>query len=324
MLFGFLDSPRLAWRAWCALAVVAAIAGCGGSDGDEEPAPRTPAPAPEVALTAEEREVWAPAPADHSSIPVLLYHGVAPASGFSHPADAEYGLDPDDFAKQMTLLKHAGYQTITLDRFGRFVRGEDVRLPPRPLLLTFDDGRADSWTGGDGILRELGFNAVMFVDVGAVDRGDSEYLTWTELGTVERSDRWELQLHSGEGHQQIRYGPGDDDFGPYYAYREGDESFEGWRDRAFGDITWGREELTENVPGVPALAFAPPFGNYGQEGTNDERIPGTLLGWLLDRYAIVFTQDRSPIASPGDGQPLGRLQVTRGLSAGDLHAAIAP
>jgi hypothetical protein len=39
-------------------------------------------------------------------------------------------------------------------------------LPSRPLLLTFDDAHADSWTGGDGILHRLGFNAVMFVDVG--------------------------------------------------------------------------------------------------------------------------------------------------------------
>ena len=108
--------------------------------------------------------------------------------------------------------------------------------PARPLLLTFDDARADSWTGADGILDELGFNAVMFVDVGRVEGGDPEYLTWPELRTVQDSGSWQLQLHAGEGHRQIRYGPGDDDYGPFYAYTEEDEDFDGWRDRARSDI----------------------------------------------------------------------------------------
>jgi hypothetical protein len=34
------------------------------------------------------------------------------------------------------------------------------------------DGRADSWTNSDGILEKLGYNAVMFVDVGRVAGGD--------------------------------------------------------------------------------------------------------------------------------------------------------
>lgn len=234
-----------------------------------------PAPAPEVVLTDEERQVWARMPADRSEVPVLLYHGVAPAEDFANESDAAYGLDPEDFAKQMKLLHHAGYRTITLGKFVRFVRGEQVDLPRRPLLLTFDDARADSWIGGDGILRELGFCAVIFVDVGRVARGDPEYLT------------------------------------------------DGWRERTFSDLTWGAVELAAKVPGVRPLAFSPPYGSYGQDGTNDSHIPEELLAWLTERYAAIFTQDVSPFAAPGDESPLGRLQVTRGLSGGDLHAQLA-
>src|SRR5437899_582556 len=108
----------------------------------------------------------------------------------------------------MTMIHHAGYQTVDLETFFRFVRGEHVDLPPRPLLLTFDDARADSWTGADGILTKLGYTAVMFVDVGRVDGGDPEYLRWPELQTLQESGRWDLQLHSGHGHTYIQYGPG--------------------------------------------------------------------------------------------------------------------
>jgi len=109
---------------------------------------------------------------------VLLYHGLAPAGDFANPADAALGIDPDQFARQMVLLDHAGYDTITLDAFVHFIRGKQVNLPPRPLLLTFDGARADSWTGSDAILQALGFNATLFVDVGRVDAYDREHLTW--------------------------------------------------------------------------------------------------------------------------------------------------
>jgi peptidoglycan/xylan/chitin deacetylase (PgdA/CDA1 family) len=300
--------------------VFLAAAACGGSP--DEAAPLTPLPAPDVVLTPEEEQVWAPLPPDRSAIPVLLYHGIGPESDFSNAEDASYGIGQDDFAKQMTMIAHAGYETVDLETFVRFVQGESVDLPPRPLLLTFDDARADSWTGADAVLEELGFNAVMFVDVGRVDRGDPEYLTWDELGTVQDSGRWELQLHSGEGHQQIQYGPGPDDFGPYYAYEEEGEDFDDWEERVQSDIEWGEETLADHVPSYEPLAFALPYGSYGQDGTNDPRIPDELLGWLTEQFDVVFTQDVNARAQSGSDQPLGRIQVTRATTGGELHASL--
>jgi peptidoglycan/xylan/chitin deacetylase (PgdA/CDA1 family) len=309
----------------CALCI--GMGACGESADEptapgETRAPRTPLAAPDVELTDDDRQVWAKLPPDRSAIPVLLYHGIGPESGFSNAADASYGVDTDDFAKQMTLIRHAGYQTVGLQTFLDFVAGKPVDLPPRPLLLTFDDARADSWTGGDGILRELGFDAVMFVDVGRVDGGDPEYLTWDELQTVQSSGRWHLQLHSGEGHQQIRFGPGPDDYGPYYAYVQQGEDFDGWRERVRSDIEWGHRTLADHLPGYQPLAFAPPYGNYGQDGSNDPRIADDLLGWLSQRYEAIFTQDVNARARPGSGQPLGRMQLTRQITGGELYDAL--
>jgi peptidoglycan/xylan/chitin deacetylase (PgdA/CDA1 family) len=301
-------------------ALIVALTGLAAC-GEAEDTQRTPIAAPEVTLSEAEKEGWAPLAPDRTAIPVLLYHGIGPASDFADAADAEYGVDTEDFAKQMTMIEHAGYETIDLRTFIDFVHGEEVDLPARPLLLTFDDARADSWTGADGILGELGFNAVMFVDVGRVDGGDPEYLTWDELSGLD-GDRWELQLHSGEGHQQIQYGPGDDDYGPFYAYKKEGEDFDGWRDRVRSDIEWGQDTLAEHISAFRPLAFAPPYGTYGQDGTNDPRIPGELLGWLSDRYEVVFTQDVNARAEPGAGQPVGRIQVTRATTGGELRDAL--
>ena len=286
----------------------AALGACGESSDKsrDESAARTPSPAPSVALTAEDRQAWAPAPRARPVIPVLLYHGI----------------DPEAFARQMALLDHAGYDTITLDEFIRFVSREHVSLPPRPLLLTFDGGRLDSWTGSDRILRKLGLNAVLFVDVGRVADEDPDYLTWRELETLERSGRWEVQLQSGTGHHQIRYGRAPDDVGPFYAYRGSEEILGGWRERVFSDVTWGEEQLAFHVRGYRPLAFAPPYGNYGQAGTNDERIPRLLLARLLQSFKVVFTQDRRGLATAGAANPLGRIEITRHVTEAELHALL--
>jgi len=282
----------------------------------------TPAPAPTVVLNEQEKGVWAPLPADRSEIPVLLYHGIAQEHEFANAGDAAYGVAPEDFAKQLTMIAHAGYQTVGLPTFLRFVQGKPVELPPRPLLLTFDDARADSWTGADATLKKLGFDAVMFVDAGRVEDGDPEYLTWKELETMQKSGRWRLELHSGRGHVRIQWGSKPDDVGAFYAYKEQGESFSGWENRAFSDLSGGRQQLARHIPDYEPLAFAPPYGTYGQDGTNDDRIPSTLLGWLEERYRLIFTQDESPFAKAGAAQPIGRIQVTRAMSGGELHTAL--
>jgi peptidoglycan/xylan/chitin deacetylase (PgdA/CDA1 family) len=274
----------------CVACCLVALGACADS-ADEPTNERAPASAPRVSLSAEERAAWAPGPPERSSIPVLRYQTI----------------EPERFARQMALLDHAGYETIALDEFVRFVNGEQVRLPPRPLLLTFDGGRLDSWTGSDAILRELDLNAVVFVNVGRVEERQRAYLTWRELNRLQASGRWDVQLQSGTGGRQIQYGPAPDDVGPFYAYRGAEERFHGWRERAFSDITYGEQQLAHHIEGYRPLAFAPPYGNYGQVATNDRRIPRQLLDRLLLSFEVVFTQDRSGFATAGARNPFGRF-----------------
>jgi peptidoglycan/xylan/chitin deacetylase (PgdA/CDA1 family) len=282
-------------------AICAGLAACG----DSAPEERVGAP-PRVTLTAEDREAWTPGPPDRSTVPVLLYSGVS----------------AEVFARHMALLDHAGYETITLDELARFVKRERVTLPAHPLLLTFDGARNDDWTVSDATLRSRGFDAVMFVNVGEVEAQNPEYLTWKELNALQRSGRWDVQLQSGTGHRRIRYGSGPDDVGPFYAFRGSEEVLGGWRERVFSDVTDAEQQLAHQVRGYRPLAFAPPYGNYGQAGTNDPRIPRELLARLLLSFELVFTQDRSGFASPGAANPLGRIEVGPDVTEERLHALL--
>jgi hypothetical protein len=276
------------------LAACLALAACGGASD-----PRAPLPAPKLELSASDRAAWAPGEARRAEIPVLAYRGDA--------------VDPRAFARQMALLHHAGYRTISLAALIAHLRGEPVALPPRPFVLTFDDGRLDSWRDSDATLERLGFNAVVFVDAGRVDKRDPAYLRWSELDALQRSGRWQVQLESGTGKHLMRWGPKPGDVGSFYAYRGSDEVINGWRERVFGDISWGERQLAFRVHGYRSQAFAPAYGNYGQAGTNDPEIPRLLLERLHSTFAVVFVQDRRPFAVRGAGTaaPVGRLQVTR-------------
>jgi peptidoglycan/xylan/chitin deacetylase (PgdA/CDA1 family) len=296
-------------RRGCLVAVAClglTLAACGQPKGESASDTRSPRPAPDVVLTATEREAWAPRPPDRSVVPVLRYRGV----------------DPQSFARHMVLLAHAGYSTITLDDFVRFVERRKVSLPAHPFVVTFDGGRLDSWTGSDAILRELDMNAALFVDVGRVEDEDPEYLTWDELNTLARSGRWDVQLQSGTGNRLIRYGSAPGDVGPFYAYRGAEEVLGGWRERVFSDITYGEEQLAFHVRGYRPIAFAPPYGDYGQAGSNDRRIAPELLARLLLSFKLVFTQDRSGVARPGTSNPFGRIDIGKDVTERQLHALI--
>jgi hypothetical protein len=292
-------------RLFAVASLCVALAGCGGSESEPRDE-RAARPAPPVTLSREDRAAWAPGPADRSSVPVLVYDRVA----------------PDDFARQMALLDHAGYETISLEQFVRFVRRKPVTLPPHALLLTFADARLDSWAGSDATLRRLGFTAVLFVDVGQIEKQNRQVLTWKELDRLQRSGRWDVQLQSGTGDRLIRFGPDPDDVGTFYAYRGSDEVLGGWRERVFSDISYGEQQLAHHVRGYRPLAVAPPDGNYGQVGTNDPRIPRELLARLLLSFQVVFTQDRSGFASPGAANPIGRIEVTADVTEEQLHTLL--
>ena len=90
-------------------------------------------------------------------------------------------------------------------QYVRFLQGDTRNLPQRPILITFDDGRLDSYRGADKILAEHGFKATMFVIAGFVEERNSFYLNWDELRRMATSGRWDLQEHAGVGHVNVRY-----------------------------------------------------------------------------------------------------------------------
>ena len=253
----------------------------------------TPLPPPRTHLAAADLREWQRFPAYTGSVPVLVYHGI-------NYANQSYSVTPQLFSRQMLALKVAGFHAISLAQYAKFVHGDRRGLPPKPILLTFDDGRRDAYREANNLLREYGFHATMFT-FGAWPTSNPGFnLTWNELQHMQRSPLWSIQEHGGRGHEYtvfnaagakgavyayLRYHPGSSGHGGYL------ESFPSFVRRFTADVLWGAHQFASHIPGFRPQAFAVPYGDYGQELTNDSRIPAFTLPWLNRHFAVVFGGD---------------------------------
>jgi peptidoglycan/xylan/chitin deacetylase (PgdA/CDA1 family) len=103
---------------------------------------------------------------------VITFHRVLPPSDPRwRTADPEYTLRDDLFAECLTFFKRH-YNIVSLEQIVA-ARGGGRALPPRPLLLTVDDGWADTAEHALVHLRRAGLPAVLFVVADAIDRKES-------------------------------------------------------------------------------------------------------------------------------------------------------
>ena len=222
----------------------------------------------------------------------------------------------------MAMLATDGFHAISIDQYARFAGGDVAALPDRPILITFDDGRLDSYQGADAILARYGMRATMFVITANAVAAKPGYLSWPQLRAIAAGGRWDLQEHAHAGHVRIPTGPGGRT-GPYYAnliYRNGTrETYTAFKRRVSSDILTGRRLMAFEVPGFEPLAFALPYGDYGQQRTNYAPIPAWESGWLQRTFKVFFVQDRREYNLPGNliGQRYGVHAYT---TAETLHA----
>jgi len=95
-------------------------------------------------------------------LPVLLYHRVGPP----RPGTFEsLAVSPRDFERQIEYLARAGYVGIRPAQWLAWLRGA-TPLPRNPILLTFDDGYADTADFALPVLERHGFGACVFVVTG--------------------------------------------------------------------------------------------------------------------------------------------------------------
>jgi hypothetical protein len=276
--------------------------------------PRAPITAPKLKLDPVEMAKWKPLPEYDGAVPVLLYHGI-------NNTHDHYSITPKQFAQQMQMLKRANFRTISVDQYLRFLKGDRTGLPIRPILISFDGGRWDSYQNADSVLAKYGYRATMSVIAGEVGSGPF-YPDWAELRRMRDSGRWDIELEAGLGAKNIRAGA-KADVRPFYAnlrvFGHGQrETFDAYKRRVTSDIEMGMRLLRTQLPGWQPQVMALPFGDYGQLGPNDGRTGPFLRHWLHSHFQALLLQGQ-PVYSVAGMQEIDRYQVISRTSVDELY-----
>jgi len=81
--------------------------------------------------------------------------------------------------------------------------------------------------------------------------------------------------------------------------------------------------MAAHIPGYQPLAFAVPFGDYGQFHTNDSSIPTELAAYLSGHFRVFFTQPHPDPDFSTPGKEPWRYTIRSSTTAPELYAWLA-
>jgi peptidoglycan/xylan/chitin deacetylase (PgdA/CDA1 family) len=91
------------------------------------------------------------------TVPILLYHHI----GISE-TNHRYHVSPEEFEQEIKALQDWGYTTISVEMLVRAITS-GYKLPPHPLIISFDDGNMDIYTNAFPIMQKYGFTGAIYI-----------------------------------------------------------------------------------------------------------------------------------------------------------------
>lgn len=110
-------------------------------------------------------------------VPILMYHYISAPPAGADKYRVDLSVSPDVFRQQMAYLRDNGYTTIDFYDLSLAIT-KQTTLPPKPVIITLDDGYRDNYENAYPILREFGFEATFFIISEFIDQGIDRYMTW--------------------------------------------------------------------------------------------------------------------------------------------------
>jgi peptidoglycan/xylan/chitin deacetylase (PgdA/CDA1 family) len=181
-------------------------------------------------------------------VPILLYHHIAVP-----PSENIYYISPDAFEQQMNLLHEWGYTTIAVELMVRAIK-QGAELPPRPVIITFDDGSESIFTNALPIMQKYDFTGTVYIVYNYV--GIRNFMNSDQIRGLYASG-WEIGSHS-LSHADLTEHP----------------------DRQLDEIVGSRRKL-QSLLDVPISSFAYPFGAYDENSVYYVRYAGYVAAMGL-------------------------------------------
>lgn len=116
-------------------------------------------------------------------VPVLMYHYLRVNPNPRDRVGYALSVTPAAFHAQMAYLARNNFHTVTLAQAAAAIRDHRA-LPPRSIVLTFDDGYADFFTVAIPEMQRYGFTATDYVVPGLVGR--PSFMSWSQVVQADR------------------------------------------------------------------------------------------------------------------------------------------
>lgn len=102
-----------------------------------------------------------------SKIRILCYHRVCDLPS-AKDYEGHVSVSPEGFARQMEFLKKQNFNVISLNQLVEY-KDTGADLPPKTVVITFDDGYRDNFVHAFPILKRLNLKATFFVVTEYID-----------------------------------------------------------------------------------------------------------------------------------------------------------
>lgn len=195
---------------------------------------------------------------DPVCVPILMYHEI---KTYKTGKDV---ITPYEFERDLQFLKENEYTTITMtDLIGHVY--ENRGLPPKPIILTFDDGYLNNFIYAFPLLQKYGAKIVLSIIGKNTDdftripdkNPDYSHVTWEQLNDMIQSGLVEAQNHSYNLHSYSKKRIG--------CIKNSWETESIYRQILTEDIEKLQAEMKE-MTGCTPNTFTYPYGHMSKEG----------------------------------------------------------
>ena len=189
-------------------------------------------------------------PGQTADVPIIMYHALE-----EHPSN-RWEITAAEFESDLKWLAANGYNPVVMQDLIDFVH-QGKALPPKPIVLSFDDGRQPALDLMLPMLEAYDIQVTKAI-IGAItdkytkiveegNDGPHPHMTWDCVRKAADSGRIEIQSHTYDLH------------GPKGVGKKGDEGLEQYRARLLGDLGQFAQVLADNT-GLVSNCLTYPLG----------------------------------------------------------------
>jgi peptidoglycan/xylan/chitin deacetylase (PgdA/CDA1 family) len=226
----------------------------------------------------------------------------------------------------LQMLKNEGFFAVGLQDLWSFYY-EQKPLPPKAVLLTFNNGYFSTYTVVDPLLRSMGWHGVITINTKVLAKRSTSKLYWDRLSRMIKNGIWDI-VSSGHNSLESIYISPQKEEGRFLTHRQWLENkkrletYAEYTDRVFEDHQVSKDIFSKHLPGLNLIAYAAPWGRMGRL-IDDKQLLILNQKAVKRHYSIAFVDDYFGFNNRcTDPYHIKRLAVNPGWSDKKLFAHI--